>query len=388
MFVEHMAVSESALRAELSAAEVAVHADAIIQHADQLIAAVGDRQALQTLLKGPCGVSVLGHRHRIVQVVTRLAATQVPTGWPTGGPPCQPHLELSIPSAPTAPTALEGLAAQVAPTAPLAAPLHPPPPRPPRSPALPVPSVVASMVERVEPFKGPLPFMTVQKMRYTGPRLPIDEHYPGLHRVHEDPPVYICEGFASDAECDALVRCGDPLLVRSKTDSGVSEVRTSRSTHMRKEIPPCPELLRRVAALTGKPPSHIEVPQVARYDPGQFYRMHYDTGGEQTQMAGRGAEQGGERVCTVLLYLNTVPRGGGTRFNTLGLEVTPQKGSAVIFFPAYTDGGLDPNALHEARPAVDRKYVCQIWVHQGALPKSDEEVHGVGHRLLAALHAS
>ena len=37
----------------------------------------------------------------------------------------------------------------------------------------------------------------------------------------------------------------------------------------------------------------------------------------------------------------------------------------VVFFPSYSDdGGLDPRALHEALPAVERKYVCQVRIHE------------------------
>ena len=96
----------------------------------------------------------------------------------------------------------------------------------------------------------------------------------------------------------------------------------------------------------------------------------------------------------MLLYLNDVREGGGTRLSMLGLTVAPRKGCALVFFPCYDDGELDPRSLHEALPAVDRKYVCQIWVRQRDVPARDEAVAGVavgagrlGHRLLDALHA-
>jgi hypothetical protein len=38
---------------------------------------------------------------------------------------------------------------------------------------------------------------------------------------------------------------------------------------------------------------------------------------------------------------------------------------ALVFFPATIDGFLDPLALHAALPAVDTKYVSQIWIRQG-----------------------
>ena len=75
------------------------------------------------------------------------------------------------------------------------------------------------------------------------------------------------------------------------------------------------------------------------------------------------------RMLTVLIYLNDVARGGTTRFPLLGgLEIAPRRGRAVVFFPGFLDGTLDPKILHEARPAVDTKWVSQIWVRRVAAP--------------------
>ena len=38
---------------------------------------------------------------------------------------------------------------------------------------------------------------------------------------------------------------------------------------------------------------------------------------------------------------------------------------ALVFFPATVDGHLDKRALHAALPAVDTKYVSQVWIRQG-----------------------
>lgn len=40
-------------------------------------------------------------------------------------------------------------------------------------------------------------------------------------------------------------------------------------------------------------------------------------------------------------------------------------GMAVVFFPATLDGALDARLLHAAEPAVDTKWVSQIWIRQG-----------------------
>jgi prolyl 4-hydroxylase len=70
-------------------------------------------------------------------------------------------------------------------------------------------------------------------------------------------------------------------------------------------------------------------------------------------------------VVTVLVHLNDCIQGGQTDFAALNLQLSPRKGSAVVFFPATIDGYLDKRALHAALPAIETKYVFQVWVRQG-----------------------
>jgi hypothetical protein len=79
----------------------------------------------------------------------------------------------------------------------------------------------------------------------------------------------------------------------------------------------------------------------------------------------RFASNGGQRTVTVLIYLNDVAQGGATSFPSCHLQVQPRQGMALVFFPASIDGALDRRALHAALPAIDTKYVSQIWIRQG-----------------------
>eukprot|EP00966_Prymnesium_polylepis_P065951 1530153-Prymnesium_polylepis.1 len=60
-------------------------------------------------------------------------------------------------------------------------------------------------------------------------------------------------------------------------------------------------------------------------------------------------------------------------------------GSAVVFFPAFVDGRIDKRYLHEACPAADTKYVCQVWIRQADIDDADAKPVGLGHKLLSAL---
>jgi hypothetical protein len=73
---------------------------------------------------------------------------------------------------------------------------------------------------------------------------------------------------------------------------------------------------------------------------------------------------GGQRVVTALVYLSSPPQGGVTHFPNLNLPVQPKQGTALVFSPATVDGLLDKAVLHAALPAVDTKYVWQVWIRQ------------------------
>lgn len=66
----------------------------------------------------------------------------------------------------------------------------------------------------------------------------------------------------------------------------------------------------------------------------------------------------------MLVYLNDCVNGGQTQFPALNLQVSPRRGTALVFFPASVDGLLDKRALHAALPAIDIKFVSQVWIRQ------------------------
>ena len=215
------------VRAALAEAGLERYDASIAAHLDNLRALPQREQS--GYLKSDCGVSVLGHRHQIVALLAKLSSadatiiTDVSDAMPT--------------TVAASSSASSGS----------------------------LPPHMAAMVHRCEKMTVPLPFHQVVERR-EGERLPLSEGYPGLWRVHDTPPVYLCDSFLTHTECDALMRLADPLLRQSLTDSGKSRVRTSKSTHLRKQLYPCPEMLAKVHALTKKPVAHMELPQVARYE--------------------------------------------------------------------------------------------------------------------------
>ena len=198
--------------------------------------------------------------------------------------------------------------------------------------------------------------------------LPLNPAYPGLTAVHTDPPVFTVANFLSEAECDDLINSAQghmtPAPVVGAGNGEVSVSRTSSTCYLARED--LPTICTKVCALTGCPVEHLELPQVGRYRGGEFYKAHYDAFDTSSPEGRRFAQNGGQRVATVLVYLNDVARGGCTSFSKLGLTIQPKKGTALVFFPASLDGMLDQHYLHAAEPALDLKWVSQIWIRQKA----------------------
>jgi len=195
----------------------------------------------------------------------------------------------------------------------------------------------------------------------------VNPTYPGLQVLNQNPPIFAVPDFLTPTECDFLVcvaqDCFSPAPVVGKGPGEVSSSRTSSTCYLARED--LPEYLRKVSMLTGKPVEHCELPQVGRYFPSQQYMQHFDAFDLSSDDGRRFASNGGQRTVTVLVYLNDVERGGHTSFPALNLDVKPQKGMALIFFPATVDGLLDKKAMHAAQPAIDTKYVSQVWIRQG-----------------------
>ncbi|KAL3803210.1 hypothetical protein HJC23_003485 [Cyclotella cryptica] len=214
---------------------------------------------------------------------------------------------------------------------------------------------------------APLPTLTVQDRPLVPPIYNgINPNYPKAQMLHSHPPVFCVHDFLTPAECDFLIEAASdafgPAPVVGKGQGEVSPSRTSSTCYLARED--LPEYLRKVSLLTGKPAEHCELPQVGRYLPSQQYLQHFDAFDLSNEDGRRFAANGGQRTVTVLTYLNDVAIGGATAFPNLNLQVQPRRGMALVFFPSTLDGLLDKMALHAALPAVDIKYVSQVWIRQ------------------------
>ena len=103
--------------------------------------------------------------------------------------------------------------------------------------------------------------------------------------------------------------------------------------------------------------------QVLNYQPGAEYKPHYDYFDPAAPGTPTILKRGGQRVGTLVMYLNNPERGGGTTFPDVGLEVAPQRGNAVFF--SYDRPHPSSQTLHGGAPVVSgEKWVATKWLRE------------------------
>jgi prolyl 4-hydroxylase len=186
----------------------------------------------------------------------------------------------------------------------------------------------------------------------------------------QHPRVVVVGSFLSDQECDALVEMAQSRLSRSETvdsDTGGSAIHGARTSEgmffQRQETELIERIEKRIESFLEWPLERGEGIQVLRYRAGAEYRPHYDYFDESQPGVSRILSRGGQRVGTLVMYLNTPAQGGSTTFPDVGLSVLPVKGQAVFF--GYPIANPDSLTLHGGAEVLKGiKWVATKWLRQ------------------------
>jgi prolyl 4-hydroxylase len=187
------------------------------------------------------------------------------------------------------------------------------------------------------------------------------------------PVVAVLDDLLSAQECDELIRLSRIKLKRSTTvdpasgQETVIEARTSYGAFFAAhETAFIATLEKRIAAVMHWPAENGEGLQILNYQVGAEYKPHYDYFPPADPGSAVHLAKGGQRVSTLVMYLNDVEAAGETTFPEVGLSVTPKKGSAVYFEYCNSKGQVDPLSLHCGVPvAAGEKWIATKWMRQG-----------------------
>ena len=187
----------------------------------------------------------------------------------------------------------------------------------------------------------------------------------------QHPRVIVFGNLLSDDECDAMRALAAARLARSETvaeSSDGSEVNAARTSDgmffERGESPLIQKVEARLAELLNWPVDHGEGLQVLRYRPGAEYLPHFDYFDPVHTATPAILMRGGQRVATIVMYLNTPEAGGATIFPDVRLAVSPIKGNAVFF--SYDRPHPMTHTLHGGAPVkAGEKWVATKWLREG-----------------------
>lgn len=193
-----------------------------------------------------------------------------------------------------------------------------------------------------------------------------------LHQHQAAPRVFTIEKFIPRAICDWFIEFGggrqNASLVRDEARGG-DVVSAGRSATFAGTNALEADLVLQFTKLriAGAIQTHVnnqEPTQILRYGPGQEYQAHYDL--IRPQEAAAAADElrvWGQRVATVLIYLNDRYKGGETHFPHLNWGFKGKTGDALIFWNVSAAGEPERLSLHAGQPIKSGvKWLLSQWV--------------------------
>jgi len=184
-----------------------------------------------------------------------------------------------------------------------------------------------------------------------------------------EPRVYTIDNFLSKKECDHLINLGKQNDMQRAFVSGdkkgvISKGRTNDLCWVKHGADTTTKhIADNIAGLLGLPICYAESFQVIRYGVNAEYRPHFDAFKPDTPSGERNMKRGGQRLITVLGYLNTVKKGGATEFPKLKISVPAERGKLLVFHNCKP-GTLTrhEHSLHAGCPVeAGEKWAFNLW---------------------------
>jgi len=176
--------------------------------------------------------------------------------------------------------------------------------------------------------------------------------------------------FLTSLECEALVNQARARLSASNTvdvATGAEMLHAARTSHgmfyERSENEVVQRVEARIAKVLKWPIKNGEGLQILRYTQGGQYLPHYDYFDPREAGTPALLTRGGQRVGTLIMYLQEPESGGSTVFPDLNLQVRPVKGRAVFF--SYAQAHPSSRTLHGGEPVVTgEKWIATKWLRE------------------------
>jgi len=189
--------------------------------------------------------------------------------------------------------------------------------------------------------------------------------------AHQAPRVGVIENFLPKSFCAWLIQRAQPKLQPANLKgAGQSSHRTNSGAGF--SLLDSDLILQminaRAADAIGIPLENQEPTNVLNYQKGEEYKPHFDF---ITASGANAMELGavGQRVATVLIYLNDGYDGGETVFPTLNWSFKGKPGDALVFWNVDEAGAPDRRTLHAGAPVTrGEKWLYSKWIRANPYP--------------------
>tara|TARA_B100000927_G_scaffold162749_1_gene131178 strand:+ start:4516 stop:5310 length:795 start_codon:yes stop_codon:yes gene_type:complete len=180
--------------------------------------------------------------------------------------------------------------------------------------------------------------------------------------------VYAFDNFLSSEECKEIISMISkdlkPSTVADLNDTClVTDYRTSKTapmSHFHDDF--YLKIDAKISSLLELQPFLGEVMQAQKYNPGEYYKEHWDYFSPFEKEFKTYCEWMGQRTWTTMIYLNDVDQGGETYFKYLNLKIRPKEGLLIAWNNLFFNGFPNFKTMHEALPPISNdKYVITKW---------------------------
>jgi prolyl 4-hydroxylase len=187
----------------------------------------------------------------------------------------------------------------------------------------------------------------------------------------ERPTLALLGNLLDHDECAELIAYGAPRLEPvcvvdpQSGEDVIDELRNSEGVFFHfAETPLIARIEKRIERITGIPAENGEGIQLLRYRPGAQHTPHFDFLFPGIEKNRKSIERSGQRIATLIMYLNNVEAGGETLFTECGFSVLPRKGNALYFQYGNRLGQTDTASAHAGTPVLaGEKWIATKWLH-------------------------
>jgi prolyl 4-hydroxylase len=195
--------------------------------------------------------------------------------------------------------------------------------------------------------------------------------------ISDIPGIYYIDNFVKEKEINYIINESKDKLKKAhvsflEKDKGKFKNytgRTNTSHWLDKNSDPISlNLCKRIAKEIDCDWKHFENYQVIYYGENEEYKYHFDAYDKQNkEKYKKYCGERGNRLKTVLVYLNDVEEGGGTGFKNIngGTEVKPIKGRMVVFENVNKKNIIYKRSLHAGLPIIKgEKWAFNLWLRE------------------------